>query len=181
MDRDQRWDRVERAYSAICDGVSPHHATSAIAALTEAYERGESDEFVKPTVIGEPRPMQDGDVAIFMNFRADRARELTSALTDPAFAGFERKRFPKLASFVCLSYYGDAYAALPVAFRNDAIVNDLGAVLETNGLTQLRIAETEKYAHVTYFFSGGREQRTRAKSASWCPRPRSKPTICNRR
>ena len=172
MDRDQRWDRVERAYNAICDGVSPHHATSAIAALTEAYERGESDEFVKPTVIGEPRPMQDGDVAIFMNFRADRARELTSALTDPAFAGFERKRLPKLASFVCLSYYGDAYAALPVAFRNDAIVNDLGAVLETNGLTQLRIAETEKYAHVTYFFSGGREQPYAGEERIMVPSPK---------
>ena len=172
MDRDQRWDRVERAYNAICDGVSPHHATSAIAALTEAYERGESDEFVKPTVIGEPRPMQDGDVAIFMNFRADRARELTSALTDPAFSGFERKRLPKLASFVCLSYYGDAYAALPVAFRNDGIVNDLGAVLESNGLTQLRIAETEKYAHVTYFFSGGREQPYAGEDRIMVPSPK---------
>ena len=157
MDRDKRWERVAPAYHALVEASSDHFEPSAIAALNAAYARNENDEFVKPTVVGHGAPMKDGDVVVFMNFRADRARELTTALTDASFEGFER-HMPKLASFVTLSSYGDAYAALPVAFRNDAIVNDLGAVLERNGLTQLRIAETEKYAHVTYFFSGGREQ-----------------------
>ncbi len=157
MDRDKRWERVAPAYHAMVEATSDHFESSAMAALDAGYKRDENDEFVKPTVIGHGAPMKDGDVVVFMNFRADRARELTTALTDASFTSFER-HMPKLASFVCLSHYGDAYAALPVAFRNDAIVNDLGAVLEANGLTQLRIAETEKYAHVTYFFSGGREQ-----------------------
>ena len=156
MDRDKRWERVLPAYRALAEASSEHFELSAMAALDAAYARNENDEFVKPTVIGHGAPMNDGDSVVFMNFRADRARQLASALTDASFGGFER-RLPKLASFVCLSHYGDAYAALPVAFRNDAIINDLGAVLEANGLTQLRIAETEKYAHVTYFFSGGRE------------------------
>ena len=152
MDRDKRWERVAPAYHALVEATSEHHETTAIGALDAAYARGENDEFVPPTVISHGAPMKDGDVVVFMNFRADRAREMTSALTDPAFTGFER-RMPRLADFVCLSYYGDAYAALPTAFRNDAIINGLGEVLAANGLKQLRIAETEKYAHVTYFFS----------------------------
>ena len=159
MDRDKRWERVAPAYHAMVEATAEHFADTAIAALDAAYSRGHggvSDEFVPPTIIGHGAPMKDGDAVVFMNFRADRAREITSALTDPAFTGFER-RMPKLADFVCLSYYGDAYAALPSAFRNDAIINGLGEVLAAHGLKQLRIAETEKYAHVTYFFSGGRE------------------------
>jgi len=157
MDRDKRWERVEPAYHALVEAASAHHAPTAKAALEAAYSRDESDEFVQPTVISHGAPIKDGDVVVFMNFRADRARELTSALTDESFNGFAR-RMPKLANFVCLSHYGDAYAHLATAFRNDPIVNGLGEVLATNGLKQLRIAETEKYAHVTYFFSGGREQ-----------------------
>ena len=171
MDRDKRWERVEPAYRAIVDARAGVHAMSAKAALFVAYSLGQTDEFVPPTLIGDGVPMIHGDVAVFMNFRADRARELTSALTDHAFTGFKR-RVPKLADFVCLSYYGDAYAALPVAFRNDGIVNDLGAVLESNGLTQLRIAETEKYAHVTYFFSGGREQPYAGEDRIMVPSPK---------
>jgi 2,3-bisphosphoglycerate-independent phosphoglycerate mutase len=157
MDRDKRWERVGPAYHALVEAAAEHHAPSALAALDAAYARGENDEFVAPTVISHGAPIKDGDVVVFMNFRADRAREMTTALTDPTFTGFER-RMPNLADFVCLSYYGDAYAGLHTAFRNDAIVNGLGEVLAAHGLKQLRIAETEKYAHVTYFFSGGREQ-----------------------
>ncbi len=171
MDRDKRWERVASAFRALAEATSDHFEPSAKAALEAAYARNENDEFVKPTVIGHGAPMKDGDVVVFMNFRADRARELTTALTDGSFAGFER-RMPQLASFVCLSHYGDAYSALPVAFRNDPIVNDLGAVIEANGLTQLRIAETEKYAHVTYFFSGGREQPYAGEDRIMVPSPK---------
>ena len=171
MDRDRRWERVAPAYHALVEATSDHFESSAMAALEAAYARNENDEFVKPTVIGHGAPMKDGDAVVFMNFRADRARQLTTALTDASFTGFER-HMPTLASFVCLSNYGDAYRALPVAFRNDAIVNDLGAVLEANGLTQLRIAETEKYAHVTYFFSGGREQPYAGEDRIMVPSPK---------
>ncbi len=171
MDRDKRWERVAPAYHALVEATSDHFESSALAALQAAYARDENDEFVKPTVIGHGAPMKDGDVVVFMNFRADRARQLTTALTDASFTGFER-HMPKLARFVCLSHYGDAYAVLPVAFRNDAIVNDLGAVLEANGLAQLRIAETEKYAHVTYFFSGGREKPYAGEDRIMVPSPK---------
>jgi 2,3-bisphosphoglycerate-independent phosphoglycerate mutase len=157
MDRDHRWERVEAAYDLIVDGVAGYSAPDPQAALAAAYARNESDEFVKPTLVGAPAPMQDGDVVVFMNFRADRARQLTSALTDPAFSGFPRKRVPKLAAFVCLTSYGDAFAGLPVAFSPQSITRGFGEIVAAQGLKQLRIAETEKYAHVTYFFNGGVE------------------------
>jgi 2,3-bisphosphoglycerate-independent phosphoglycerate mutase len=171
MDRDKRWERVEPAYRAIADARADHHAASLSNALTAAYAREESDEFVKPTVIGAGAPINDGDVCVFMNFRADRAREMTSALTDAAFTGFART-MPKIAMFVCLSYYGDAYAHLPTAFRNENIINSFGEVIAANGLKQLRIAETEKYAHVTYFFSGGREQPFDGEDRALVPSPK---------
>jgi len=161
MDRDQRWDRVRQAWDAIVDARAAHAAPTAAAALEAAYARGESDEFVAATVIGDARgeasTIADGDVVVFMNFRADRARELTRAFTDDAFDGFPRPRLPALARFVCLTNYGDDYAHLPVAFGPQSIGNGFGEYLSARGLTQLRIAETEKYAHVTYFFSGGVE------------------------
>ncbi len=157
MDRDHRWERVQAAYELIVDGVADYSASDAQAALAAAYARGESDEFVKPTLIGAPTPMQDGDVVVFMNFRADRARQLTSALTDPEFSGFSRKRLPKLGAFVCLTSYGDAFARLPAAFTPQSISHGFGETVAARGLRQLRIAETEKYAHVTYFFNGGVE------------------------
>ena len=157
MDRDKRWERVEPAYRAIANGESTNRAASAMDALNASYARDESDEFVKPTIINSGAKMSDNDVAIFMNFRADRARELTSALTDPSFSGFART-MPKLAKFVCLSFYGDAYSHLLTAYKNDDIENSFGEIVAQHGAKQLRIAETEKYAHVTYFFSGGREQ-----------------------
>ncbi|MBS0312643.1 MAG: 2,3-bisphosphoglycerate-independent phosphoglycerate mutase [Proteobacteria bacterium] len=171
MDRDRRWERVEPAYQAIVEARSDRRAATAGDALAMAYARGETDEFVAPTVVGAGVPVADGDVVVFMNFRADRARELTSALTDDAFVGFTRRR-PKLADFVCLSYYGDAYAHLATAFRNERIDHGFGEVLAASGLRQLRIAETEKYAHVTYFFSGGREQPYAGEERILVPSPK---------
>jgi 2,3-bisphosphoglycerate-independent phosphoglycerate mutase len=157
MDRDNRWDRVQIAYDLLTSASAPFSAADAQSGLQAAYARGENDEFVQATVVGKPCPMQDGDVAIFMNFRADRAREITRALTDENFDGFSRSRFPKLANFSTLSSYGADFH-LPCAYSADAIHNGLGEYLSDLGLKQLRIAETEKYAHVTYFMSGGREQ-----------------------
>ncbi|GAB1408685.1 2,3-bisphosphoglycerate-independent phosphoglycerate mutase [Thermomonas brevis] len=155
MDRDQRWERVQRGWDAIVEAKADHHAPDAIAALQAAYARGENDEFVAPTVVGAPQPMRDGDAVVFMNFRADRARQLTAAFVDPGFAGFQARR-PALADFVCLTEY-DAKLPATVAWPPDDLANTLGDVLANAGLAQLRIAETEKYAHVTFFFSGGRE------------------------
>lgn len=156
MDRDKRWERVEPAYHCVVDGVGLFHASSGLAGLAEAYARGENDEFVSATTIGAPVPMADGDVVIFMNFRADRARQFTSALTDPAFDGFAARQ-PRLGRFVSLTSYGEAYSH-PVAYAPQKIHNGLGEYLSSLGLRQLRIAETEKYPHVTYFFNGGEEQ-----------------------
>ena len=157
MDRDNRWERVQPAYELLTQGKAEYAAADAPAALEAAYARGESDEFVKPTRIGDASPMQDNDAVVFMNFRADRAREITRALTDKTFNGFSRTHVPKLASFVTLSNYGSEFTT-PCAFSSEAIHNDIGEYVSGLGLKQLRIAETEKYAHVTYFFSGGKEQ-----------------------
>lgn len=161
MDRDNRWERVQPAYELLTLGRAAYSASDALSALEAAYARGESDEFVKPTRIQanseQPVTMQDGDVVVFMNFRADRAREITRALTDPAFTGFERSYLPKFGRYVTLSNYGAEFT-LPCAYTAEAIHNDLGEYVSGLGLKQLRIAETEKYAHVTYFFSGGKEQ-----------------------
>jgi 2,3-bisphosphoglycerate-independent phosphoglycerate mutase len=161
MDRDKRWERVAPAYALIVDGAAAHVAATARAGLEAAYARGENDEFVQATAIadaqGATSRMQDGDVVVFMNFRADRARELTRALTDPAFDGFPRTRVPRLARFVCLTNYGDEFKHLPVAFAPQTLSNGFGEYLAHRHLHQLRIAETEKYAHVTYFFNGGSE------------------------
>lgn len=161
MDRDNRWERVQPAYELLTRGKAEFAATNALGGLELAYARDESDEFVKPTVIvenGAPTAtMQDGDVVVFMNFRADRAREITRALTDQAFSGFARDYFPKLAGFVTLSRYGEDFD-FPCAYTQEPIHNGFGEYISNLGLKQLRIAETEKYAHVTYFFNGGREQ-----------------------
>lgn len=157
MDRDNRWDRVQAAYDLLTQGQAEFSAPTAEAGLQMAYARGENDEFVKATVIGAPVAMQDGDVAVFMNFRADRARQITRALTEPKFDSFARGHFPKLATFVTLSSYGEDFH-LPMAYGPSSIHNGFGEYVSNRGMKQLRIAETEKYAHVTYFFSGGREQ-----------------------
>ena len=155
MDRDRRWERVGLAWDAIVEARSEHHAADAFAALEAAYARGENDEFVLPTVIDGAAPMRDGDAVVFMNFRADRARQLAAAFVAPGFDGFDARR-PALSRFSCLTEY-DAMLPAPLAFPPDALRNTLGEVLGAGGLAQLRIAETEKYAHVTFFFNGGRE------------------------
>ena len=157
MDRDKRWDRVKLAYDAIANADSPLHAPSATEALELAYARGENDEFVKPTVIGQGMRIEDGDAVIFMNFRADRARELSHAFVDTDFQGFSRARALKLGAFVTLTDYEKGLAVTAIAYAAQSMRNSLGEYLSSLGLTQLRIAETEKYAHVTFFFSGGRE------------------------
>ena len=170
MDRDKRWDRVRRAWDAIVDATAEHRAADGLGALHEAYARGENDEFVAPTVIDGAQPMRDGDAIVFMNFRADRARQLTAAFVDPAFDGFQARR-PALSRFVCLSEY-DAKLPAPVAWPPDDLRNTLGELLADNGLTQLRIAETEKYAHVTFFFSGGREANYPGEERILVPSPK---------
>jgi 2,3-bisphosphoglycerate-independent phosphoglycerate mutase len=157
MDRDNRWDRVEQAWQLIVDGQGQFAADSASEGLAAAYAREESDEFVKATTIGTPVQVEDGDAVVFMNFRADRARELTRAFVEPGFQEFQRPRVPQLAGFVMLTQYAASIPA-PCAFAPESLDNVLGEYLAKNGKTQLRIAETEKYAHVTFFFSGGREE-----------------------
>ncbi len=171
MDRDRRWDRVELAWQAIVDGQSPLHADSAAAALADAYARGENDEFVKPTVIGDGVPVGDGDALVFMNFRADRARQITAAFVAPDFDGFQPRHRPALASFVCLTEY-DAALPAAVAFPPEQLRHTLGEVLAEHGLHQLRIAETEKYAHVTFFLSGGREAEVAGETRILIPSPK---------
>ncbi|HYF97596.1 MAG TPA: 2,3-bisphosphoglycerate-independent phosphoglycerate mutase, partial [Coxiellaceae bacterium] len=156
MDRDQRWDRVEKAYNLLIEAKADYAAPNAIQALKDAYERGESDEFVKPTVIGKAAPIQDGDIIIFMNFRADRARQISHALVDAHFNAFKRNKVVQLGAFLSLTEYDENLSA-EVIFPPIDIHNTLGEYVASQGLKQLRIAETEKYAHVTYFFSGGAE------------------------
>jgi 2,3-bisphosphoglycerate-independent phosphoglycerate mutase len=155
MDRDQRWNRVKRAYDAIASGQSGARADTAIEALHQAYDRGENDEFVQPTLIGRPVGVHAGDSIIFINFRADRARELTMAFVSEPFDGFDRQKI-ELAEFVSMTQYKDGLP-VSVAFPPVSLPHLLGAELARNGLYQLRIAETEKYAHVTFFFNGGEE------------------------
>jgi 2,3-bisphosphoglycerate-independent phosphoglycerate mutase len=160
MDRDKRWERVEKAYEALTRGEGLE-APSALAALENSYDHKISDEFVEPTVVvddqGKPvAVIEDGDTVIFFNFRADRARELTRAFIDENFEGFEIEIQPKV-HFVCLTQY-DSLFTCPVAYPPQNLENTLGQVLSENGMKQLRIAETEKYAHVTFFFNGGEEE-----------------------
>ncbi len=174
MDRDNRWERVEPAYRLIVDGEAEHACDDPVTALQEAYKRDETDEFVAATAIlieGKRIKVEDGDAVIFMNFRADRARELSRALTDPAFDGFERSRLPLLSAFVTLTEYAADIDAR-VAFGPQTIENSLGEYVANLGMHQLRLAETEKYAHVTFFFSGGREQEFANEDRVLIPSPR---------
>lgn len=176
MDRDRRWERVQQAYDLIVDGRAPFRAESAVDGLRAAYARGESDEFVKATAIAraadEPARVRDGDAVVFMNFRADRARQLTAALTDGNFSGIERARVPRTGYFCTLTGYGEDFAHIPAAFPPQTIVNGFGEFLGKHGLRQLRIAETEKYAHVTYFFNGGIETPFPGEDRVLVPSPR---------
>ncbi len=161
MDRDKRWERVQKAYDLLTLAKADFQAADAITGLQLAYNRGENDEFVKPTRIqseGEsPVTIQSGDTVIFMNFRADRARELTHAFIDQSFDGFKREAWPKLHAFVTLTEY-DSTFKIRIAFPPERLTHILAQYLSELGLKQLRIAETEKYAHVTFFFNGGIEK-----------------------
>lgn len=171
MDRDNRWERVQQAYELIVDSRAEFDAATAVEGLLAAYERGESDEFVKATRIGAAAPVEDGDAVVFMNFRADRARELTRAFVEADFQGFPRVRVPQLAGYVMLTQYA-ANIPAPAAFAPESLDNVLGEYLAKHGKTQLRIAETEKYAHVTFFFSGGREEPFAGEERILIPSPK---------
>ncbi len=175
MDRDNRWDRIQLSYDAMTLGNGQQYASSAAEALAQAYARNEDDEFVQSTVItnsdGLPvGVMEDGDTVILANFRPDRARELTRAFVEPAFTHFERRANPTLSSFVCMTEYAADINA-PVAFPQAPIEDSLGEVMAERGKKQLRIAETEKYAHVTFFFNGGREEPYAGESRVMVPSP----------
>lgn len=180
MDRDNRWERVQKAYELITEGKADRLATRADGAIQAAYKARETDEFISPTVvIGRdevPYTVEDNDALIFMNFRADRARELAQAfvLPDHEFSGFARHKRPKLAAFVMLTKYSDVLAdnaKTSIAYYPTSLTNTLGEYLQNQGKTQLRIAETEKYAHVTFFFSGGREEEYNGEERILVPSP----------
>ncbi|WMC10369.1 2,3-bisphosphoglycerate-independent phosphoglycerate mutase [Oceanimonas pelagia] len=171
MDRDNRWERVHTAYDLLTRGKAGFHAASGVDALQAAYDRGENDEFVNATVVGAPVTMQDGDAVIFMNFRADRARELTRAFVEDDFAGFERSLRPALTDFVMLTEYA-ADIHTSCAYPPVRLENTLGEWLADHGKTQLRISETEKYAHVTFFFNGGIEACFKGEQRELIPSPK---------
>ncbi len=158
MDRDNRWERVEKAYSAIVYGEGVQEADP-VQAVQNSYDNGVTDEFMLPAVIAGGDTVKAGDSVIFYNFRPDRAREITRTFVDDDFSGFERRngRFP--VTYICMTQYDATMPNVDVAFKPQQLVNTLGEYLSNNGLTQLRIAETEKYAHVTFFFNGGVEKQ----------------------
>lgn len=155
MDRDKRWERVERAYDCLTSGIGTKEENSAIA-IKNSYKNDVTDEFVEPTVISERR-IDDNDAIIFFNYRPDRAREITRAFTDKNFDGFNPKKAPKNLYYVCMTQYDETFD-VPVAFKPQTLVNILGDVLDDNNVNQFRTAETEKYAHITFFFNGGVEK-----------------------
>jgi len=157
MDRDNRWDRVEKAYNAMVYGEGVQNS-DAVNAVKLSYDDGVTDEFVVPTVCCENATIKSEDSVIFFNFRPDRAREITRTLVDDDFAGFERKNGALKPHFVCMTQYDATMPNVSVAFKPQSLTNTLGEYLSEKGLTQLRIAETEKYAHVTFFFNGGVEK-----------------------
>jgi len=175
MDRDTRWERTEEAYQLYTEAAGIPE-TDPVAAVSNAYGRGETDEFVKPVTLGtEGGAITDGDAVIFFNFRADRARQITRAMTVEGFDGFHRKKVPALASYTCMSLYQESFN-LPLAFGPQHHDEILGQVVSKAGLPQLRIAETEKYAHVTYFFNGGEESPFELEERCLIPSPREFPT-----
>ena len=178
MDRDNRWERVEKAYAAIVyrEGVSED---CPVQAIKNSYENGVTDEFVLPAVIQGGEPLQANDSVIFYNFRPDRAREITRTFVDPDFSGFERKNgfFP--LHYVCMTQYDATMPNVEIAFKPQTLTNTLGEYISSLGMKQLRIAETEKYAHVTFFFNGGVETVYDGEDRIMSNPPPSRPTICS--
>ena len=171
MDRDKRWDRVEKAYDAMTIGEGMH-AASGKEAIDAAYERDENDEFVLPTVIDGALPVDDGDAMIMFNFRPDRAREITRTFVDSDFDGFDRKKKVSDICYICMTQYDAEMPDVTLAFPPETLHNTLGEYIASLGLTQLRIAETEKYAHVTFFFNGGVEAPNRNEDRILIPSPK---------
>jgi 2,3-bisphosphoglycerate-independent phosphoglycerate mutase len=172
MDRDNRWERVSKAYDLISQGIAERSSKSAQEAIQQAYSAGETDEFLSPTTIGSPVRIEDGDLVIFMNYRADRAREITQALAMSGFDGFNREYFAD-CNFVCLTEYKKDFG-LDCAFPPISVKNTLGDCVSELGFKQLRIAETEKYAHVTFFFNGGVEESLPGEDRSLIQSPKVK-------
>jgi len=174
MDRDHRWDRIKETYDLITDGHADFTASTAINALEMAYQRNETDEFVKATRIlssnGKPVKVEDNDIVVFMNYRSDRARQITRSFIDEEFDCFDKNRKLNLGQFVSLTEYS-ANFDVPVAFPPERLKNVFGEYLSNMGLSQLRIAETEKYAHVTFFFNGGREEPFKFEDRILIPSP----------
>ncbi len=172
MDRDKRWERVEKAYTPITDAHGPH-AADPLSAIKASYDAKLTDEFMLPVVIDGYTGMKDGDGVLMTNFRADRARQILSALCDPAFTGFPRPRAITFAAVTGLTEYSSAHNAyMTVMFKSEQADNTLGELVSKAGLTQLRIAETEKYAHVTFFFNGGQEKEFPGESRIMAPSPK---------
>lgn len=171
MDRDKRWDRTKAAYDLVVQGSGEFSSPTAMAALDAAYARDENDEFIKPTVIGTPVKIQKGDAVVFMNFRSDRARQLTRVFVDKSFKDFTPDYVPNLSHFVSLTEYAKDLPT-EIAFPPHLPNNTFGEYIASCGLTQLRIAETEKYAHVTFFFSGGREEPFEGEERKLIPSPK---------
>jgi 2,3-bisphosphoglycerate-independent phosphoglycerate mutase len=171
MDRDNRWERVQQAYDLLTLGKADFHSDTAEQALEAAYSRDENDEFVQATTIGDGATIDDGDSVVFMNFRADRAREITKSFVEKNFDGFTREKTPALSDFVCLTQYHKDFD-VSLAYPKLSLQNTFGEVLAQHGLTQLRIAETEKYAHVTFFFNGGIDEPNTGEERLLIPSPK---------
>ncbi len=172
MDRDKRWDRVEKAYRAIVEADGPHFADAA-AVIADAYASNTFDEFIVPAVVGDYAGMKDGDGVLCFNFRADRVREILGALLDPDFAGFPRRRLVRFAAAVGMTQYSEELdKRMATIFQPQTLAHILGEVVAAAGRTQLRMAETEKYAHVTYFLNGGREEPYAGEDRIMVPSPK---------
>jgi 2,3-bisphosphoglycerate-independent phosphoglycerate mutase len=176
MDRDKRWERVAPAYHMLVEGEAEFTATNALDALEQAYARGETDEFVKCTVIHDVNQpattLEDGDCVVYMNFRSDRARQMTDALLNPDFNGFARKRVPALSHYFTLTQYDQNQTKAEPIFAPFSVPNTFGEYVSELGMNQLRIAETEKYPHVTFFFNGGEETVFKGEDRIMVPSPK---------
>ncbi len=175
MDRDQRWDRIQRAYDLIVHGRAEHTADDGEEAASDAYSRDETDEFISPTLVGSEASIRPGDSVIAFNFRPDRMREITRALAEPGFEEFDRGGAQPIERYVTMTSYEEDWD-YPVAFPPERPATTLPAVLAEQGARQLHVAETEKYAHVTYFFGGGKEQPYEGERRELVPSPRDVPT-----
>ena len=172
MDRDKRWERTEQAWKLYVDGDAPQQAPDALAAIAAAYARGETDEFVAPTKLEAFHPITDGDGVLWFNFRADRARQMCHALVNPAFAGFTQKYKPKVKLLTFTAYDIELEPYVSVAYPPQSLDHILGELISAQGWRQFRTAETEKYAHVTYFFNGGREAPFEGEERRLVPSPK---------